>query len=308
MNLTKELENILKASEKIQFDYTRDPRRYFYLRPSSFPYCGFRKALEFDFEKPLKENLASSYFTGVGTSAHSTFQRFMGKTGSLVGDWECKKCGNKTTFSTNSICKKCGSEMLYEELELRIKNTLLGHTDGLVKLKVKGKAKYFVIDFKTTSLKKVYASKYNKTIFPLRANVYQIQNYVPALEIQYSIKIDGYALIYLPRDLPLGSNVKIVEKIFTEEEKENLHKALSRTIKIHRRALVADTKEDYKLLEKYKLCKSAADYKANWHDTYSPCPYAKNCFSDMKKIIKDRIPKGALIELASAPIRKELGL
>jgi hypothetical protein len=314
MNFVKLIEGALKDAEK-QVDWSaKDPGRVFYLRPSSFPYCGLKKALSIDeLTEERQETLASNYYTGVGTTTHSVFQKYVGLTGKLVGDYKCltATCKNKgilKEFTTDSICKVCKKPMLYEELSFKLKS-LIGHTDGILKFVVDKKDYYVVIDFKTTSTRKIWEDR-KKTVFPYKGNVSQIEVYVTTIEEKYKISISGYSLIYLPRDAPLGRNVKVCYTSLTKSKKEEMSKKLFRTIKIHTKAIKATTVEDFEVLKKYKMCKSLADYNENYKDAYNPCPHVSKCFKEDKidTVIARRLKDFEYPLLSHAPskIQKDL--
>ncbi len=313
MNFVKLIEDSLKDAEK-QVDWSKkDPGRVYFLRPSSFPYCGLKKALAIDeLEEDRQETLASNYFTGVGTTTHSVFQKFVGLTGKLVGDYKCinTKCSKHNIlneFTTESICSTCKKSMLYEELAFKLKS-LLGHTDGILKFVVDKKDYYVVIDFKTTSLRKIWDDR-KKKVFPYKGNVSQIEVYVTTIEEKYKIDISGHALIYLPRDAPLGRNVKVCFTPLSTKKKEEMHKKLMRTIKIHSKAIKAESVEDFEVLKKYKMCKSVGDYNTNYKDDFNPCPHLSKCFSDkIDKVIEKRLKDYSYPLLSHAPkkIQKEL--
>lgn len=313
-----------KVAENVVLDLPTDPYRLFFLRPSSFPYCGLRFFLDFPqkLDQPRLQKLASAYFTEVGTLVHSIFQRFSAKRGKIVGDWKCvnKDCRHVIKFGTYTACPKCNSEMEYLELEFAYKKTVLGHSDTLYRFSPKDKNKglHAIWDYKTTSRKKIDEDNYaesrgNKRHLPYKTNVAQIETYIPLTEAQYGVSVDYWSLIYLARDLPLGQGRKIITKAISSKEKVRLRENLDRTVKIHRKVLVAKKAVDVDLLQKYKLCSSAEDYKKNWHDDNSPCPFSAVCFKqkELNKTIKTTLSKHKvfpIIEHAPPKVRETLGL
>lgn len=312
--MQKLLHKLLDDAEAHVVDYTVTPDRFFFMRPSGFPYCGLRKLLTAPkiLEDGQTSGLASAYFTSVGTAAHTAFQEYMGKSGKIVGDWYCRACKTRTQFTTFQRCK-CGNDPQYDELEIRYKNTVVGHLDGLVKVDVGGKTVYIVIDYKTATASKVKAGLKNKSIFPYAYNVQQIRRYVILMEKCFGIEIAGWALIYLNRDIPLGKNNRnIVYHPMKRSEKRILDAEMDSWVKTHRMVLRARTREHFDAVKDRKLCTSDADYTKNWHNDYSPCPVRPVCF-DAKRLNKkiDRVlPDDVfpLINMADAGLRDRLNM
>lgn len=309
------IENYLDKSATTYAASDTDPMRYWTLRPSGFPYCGLRKLLSAgqDMETPRLEQLSSDYFTSVGTTTHSVFQRFAGLAGSMLGDWKCKnkKCGFLLKFSTYKRCPKCDFDVEYKELEVKYKDTVVGHIDNLYRINVKmgNKSPHALIDYKTTMLKRVKAKK---SPFPYGGNVAQIEKYVPLAEDQYGIKIDWWSLIYLARDAPFKFGRKVIVHALTEAEKNKHRKILDRWVKVHRHVLIAETAEDFAYVRKYKFCESEQDYSARYRDEYNECPYRNDCFDDglMDKVINEKRKHKVypLIQHIPEYVKKELKL
>jgi len=281
------LHQALDDAEVEIVDHVVKPDRFFFLRPSGFPYCGLRKLMSAPdtLIEGQNSNLAGSYFTSVGTAAHTVFQSHIGRLGEVVGDWKCKHCGKFTKFTTFKKCD-CGHKPEYEELEIEYKNTVVGHLDGLVRLKERtpdGKRKYVVIDYKTATGAKIKKGLTDPTVFPYEYNVQQIKRYVILMELCFGIHVEGWALIYLNRDVPLGrKNRHIVYREVKDAEKAELVAEMKRWIRIHRRVLQAHTREDFDYVKDNKLCKSHKDYTENWESPYQPCPCLPYCFNSQK--------------------------
>jgi hypothetical protein len=317
--LRMQLDQVLDAAEEEEVDMYFDPKRFYFLRPSSFPYCGLRRFLEAPkkMTTPSKDGLARAYFTRVGKTVHSVFQKFVGMGGAIVGDWKCTnaKCKHIERFTTYARCTKCGSSVKYLELEVKMGRTVIGHLDGLWRLTPKKglKSIHIPIDYKTTSIKKIWKHRDTGTQYPYKGNVAQIEAYVPLLEEQYKIFISHWALVYAARDVPFRSGRVIILREVNATKKKRLLRKLKKTIKIHRRMLQSDTREDVAILQKHKLCKSKQDYQEKYLDPYNPCPYLDACFRPaMDGIIDKALKKNKkvypLIETASPKIRREMRL
>lgn len=279
------LHKLMDDAEAEIVDHPITSDRFFYMRPSGFPYCGLRKLLTAPriLTEGQTSELAGAYFTSVGTAAHTTFQSHIGRNKFIVGDWKCNECGKFTKFHTFRLCK-CGAKPEYEELEVKYRNTVVGHLDGLVKLKMGDRWVYIVIDYKTATKSKIEKGRSDQTVFPYAYNVQQIKRYVVLLEMCYDIKVHGWALIYLNRDVPLGENNRnIVYVTVSKEEKKALKKELDDWVDTHRLVLKAHKLKHFKEIEARKLCSSARDYKDNWMNDYSRCPIEPFCF-DSKRL------------------------
>lgn len=279
------LHQLLDAAESQIVDHPINPGRFFFMRPSAFPYCGLRKLLTAPriLTNGETSDLAGGYFTSVGTAAHETFQSHIGRNTFIVGDWKCKECGRMRKFRTYKRCK-CGGKPVYQELEVKYKNTVVGHLDGLVKVKIGDETVYIVIDYKTATTSKITKGRTDPTVFPYAYNVQQILRYVVLMELCYGVNVHGWGLIYLNRDVPLGErNRKIVYVKVSDEEKKALKRELDEWVKTHRMVLRAHKLEHFKEIESRKLCASAKDYRTNWMNDYSKCPIEPFCF-DSKRL------------------------
>lgn len=275
-----------------------DVKRREELHPSSFPYCGYRHAmeqLEFGDAETGENSAMMLYYVNVGSAAHLVFQEFMGKLGKrhgvagrIIGDWKCTntECGHVLEFSTYKKCPKCKSDTEYEELGVKYRKRTVGHTDGLYKIR----GKYWVIDYKTSSIRAIeYYQKTGKG-FPYTSNKYQIRSYIAYLEHKYGIEIEGWALIYAARDNP-STHYAIVGDTLHDDDR----KWVSRYIKIsdemfhivrERVATLDVTEQDIENLCKYKLCDSMSFYEDNVYDKFDPCPYATKCFTKAEYFLR----------------------
>lgn len=146
------------------------------LRVSGFPYCGLKSAFTKMRAKTVGEkeedtNSGKEHFTGTGTNMHLVFQRWMGNTGTVLGNWKCynKDCGHEKRLSRSNKCPKCKSEMEYIEIDVKMFKHVSGHIDGVWR---SPEGKYFVIDYKTTSTRMLASP-----MLPYAKNVAQITSY-----------------------------------------------------------------------------------------------------------------------------------
>lgn len=302
------------ACETVLSEHPADPRRFFFLRPSSFPFCGVRKFLDWP-ETLESEGLTHMdanmlFYVTVGHAFHEVFQELLGKHGQIIGDWQCYQCKTTKEFTTYSRCLRCKSPMRYRELKVTYKKTLIGHVDGLYLDKTTNT--YWVVDYKSTSSRSLFFHR-KKPKFPYKNNVHQIVSYVPLLEQKYGIKVSGYMLVYLPRDNPFQAKLVCI-KATGPKAKDAVVQRLDKWVKAHRKALRVSSMSEFRELEKLKLCTSDRDYMENYHSDYNPCEHRGVCFkakaleAKAEKVIKLCRSKLPMITQAPLKIQNELGI
>jgi hypothetical protein len=201
--------------------------------------------------------------------------------------------------------------MKYHELEVWYRDTLVGHVDGVIRLipKMGRKSPHIVLDYKTTSLRKVTSKP---SPFPYVGNKSQIEKYVPLIERQHGLNVVGWVLIYLARDIPANSGVKLVYTPMSSKIKERHMDEIRKWTKLHRRLLTATTRKDFELLYKHRLCHDRVAHDKMFTLDYEICKYANQCFTEegreflMKRVSKFKV--WPLIEHAPDHIRKKLDL
>lgn len=286
-------------------------RRIEELHPSSFPFCGIKYALSLAttgdgsfFDMPA----TMEYYCSVGTVAHLIFQKHMrllsgnGKsTPVMIGDWTCPECGHLNVFRPYHSCKKCKSPSIRgevarlsgDEISVQLGQRTTGHTDDVVRIN----GKYYVVDYKTSSVMLIGMYKKFGKALPYRSNVRQIESYVALLERKYNIKISGWFLMYISRDTP-DREYAIIGDTIDEDKREYLHdyldtcdKAFSSARKYIAPAInegipmfdgnTSKVDKYVKVLYKNKLCSCRKFYEEEVHDKYDPCPFAETdmCFN-----------------------------
>ena len=303
---------ILEAELNRALSHIKDERRSEYrhnqnihleLHPSGFPACILRRFLLLAKVGPFENHWAKGqgeYYTSVGSTVHTMMQKWMGTKLSIIGDWVCKKCGDIQKFSTASNC--CGKPRHYEELGVTYKKTIKGHIDGLVIIK----GKYYLIDYKTSSVKKITEQLENGGVYPLRSNYHQIQSYVVLLEKCYNIQIEGWALIYLARDNPFANNF-----IYTEAVTDEMRKTQRKRVMLYEKQQNAHNEasgydENVEFLIKTKLCQSREEYDKEYKDDFNPCPFVDVCFkpNKFKKQVIEIVEESKFLPLINALIQK----
>lgn len=136
------------------------------VRPSSFPFCGRRYALErLGLTMPSDFRVQGNFYTEIGKAVHYVSQNAFAQTGRLWGFWLCARptCADRQArkffsespgfFPRNQTCPTCGaSKFEYEELTVADgKIGLRGHVDGVIVYKNFSS----VLEIKTAGDKKV---------------------------------------------------------------------------------------------------------------------------------------------------------
>lgn len=254
------------------------------LRVSGFPFCGLRAAYERMADiKPDPENTTSmEYYTSVGTSAHEVFQRSLGVRGRIYGNWKCRdeKCRGKRKFSLNSECPKCGKEMEYVEFEVTAFRHVSGHTDGLYLDLMK---RNWLIDYKTSSMRVLNYQKSNPTL-PYRKNVQQIESYVPMMEHQYNIDVQGWMLGYVPRDDPKTICVKGCA--MSQKKKDAAWQRIKLYDDQYEEVLNLNSLSQLRYLRDTKFCRNYDHYLRDMKG-FKACPLEGVCFtSHLSRVLR----------------------
>lgn len=249
------------------------------LRVSGFPYCGLRDAYNkiTDHVEPDGDAM-KDFYCSVGTTAHETFQRFLGSAGQIYGDWKCRNtsCQHVVKFSCKNVCPKCDSEMEYVEFTVYLFTHVSGHTDGLFLDKA---GSWFVIDYKTSSVRVIESQKANPT-FPYASNKAQIESYVVMLEELLGITIEGWMLIYIARDRP--SLCKVVGALVSDTEKQEIYETIYKYDRQYDTVINLLTIKQLHYLERNKLCRDREHY-INDVKGFKACPLEAVCFTKQLK-------------------------
>lgn len=263
-----------------------DPTRLTNVRFSSFPFCGVRWFLELPslVTKASNKDFAFGYFTRVGTTVHEVIQEAFssltedGQSFSLLWDWKCKSCRHREGIlaaeAPSAECSACGINLGYsrEEHQIRFKGAV-GHVDTLIQVdlpaniaKVFGsKTGIIVADYKTTSTYNVT----KKDTLPYKSNVAQISKYAAVL--QKTLPVIGWALIYMPRDIPF--RYKVIGKFMDKLEGLKHRKDIIRYIDVHTRWSRAKSLAEIKELFDARPCQRADSIPEEFAD----CDHCKSC-------------------------------
>lgn len=255
------------------------------LRVSGFPFCGL-KTLYYRLEgKQEKFDSGKEFYCSVGTAAHLVFQRWLGNKGRVYGNWKCrdKECGNFEEFSATAKCPDCGKEREYEEFTVKAFKHVSGHLDGVWKA---SDGKYYVIDYKTSSSKNLWAHRKRSKIFPYVKNKIQIMSYCALIEHTHDIKIAGWILVYVARDNPM--DFEPVMGTVTAKRKAAIYRRIEHYDKVWD-VLQRFKKKDLQFIIDNKDCKDH-DYYLEYQKGMEGCPLAPVCFTkQLKPVMLDLI-------------------
>lgn len=247
------------------------------LRVSGFPYCGLRHAyLKLTNYVEPPSDAMMSYYTGVGTAAHSVFQRWLAASGKVYGAWYCKPCRRKVRFGCTHLCSKCGSEMEYVEFTVTAFDHVSGHLDGVFKDK---NGEFWVIDYKTSSTFVIDSQRRNPTL-PYVKNLHQIRTYVPLIEKQFDIKVAGWILVYCARDTP--TKIHVESGRLSEKTKANIIKRVKSYDDQYQVVQTLSTPKQLDYLCKTKFCTSHEHYLEHMKG-FKACPLESVCFTKQLK-------------------------
>jgi len=156
--------------------------------------------------------------------------------------------------------------MSYEEFTVKAFRHLSGHLDGIYR---STSGHWFVVDYKTSSVKTIEMQKHTKTL-PYNHNVSQIVAYCSLIELEWDIKISGWLLHYLARDSPATSHVTVGGLVSTKSKMLELEKM--RVWDEHYNIVThLNSLNHLKVLVKEKPCKTLKFYEKEYH-SFTPCP------------------------------------
>lgn len=266
-----------------------DKSRLLNIRFSQLPFCPIRWFLSIPGGSARKSRkpFGFAYFTSVGTTVHTVFQDVIQSIDlphgfEIIADWKCKSCSTVHSFSVKpEACVSCKSTAFsFEEHEIDIKwpkrrVRALGHVDCILRYPISKTAfSYFVIDFKTTSLKASSAKEMKIS----EAYRFQLLSYVSAIQHQQKVKVSAAALVFIPRDSPFKSRVVMVD--FDSQELRSMGNHMSKSTKTLETLQSISTIED---LEPFILSRPCAETVPK---EYEGCQYAKQCAGNDKGCTK----------------------
>jgi hypothetical protein len=262
--------------------HKKDLSRLYNLRCSQLPFCPRSVLADFGIKgKYQSMDMSMAYYTSVGTTVHTVMQTYLAMSGRFLADYECRICKKKYPLSHVHEC--CGTPTHYEEVSidvgtktlkngLRVKG-IQGHIDGIFK---DSKGKYWIVDFKTTTL----FGAPGKERSPGEGYTRQIRAYAVLLKKQYGIRVRGVMLVFIPRDNPRPEKLAVWEQVLSDKDFEIGKEELKADRKLHRKTMVAQTVEEVMELAKTKCGSPYCDY----------CKMGKSAFKQIAKRIVKKLP------------------
>jgi hypothetical protein len=289
---------------------TKEP----HIRPSMAPACALKTFIKIangigaGGEWELDDNFMMDYYTSVGTTTHEVFQKWVGRTGKMLGNWSCLCQGTKLVkirhgreitkeqrpvvylkkITAAKPCPHCGAEMKYEEVQIE-EAGYGGHVDGILEFGEGKKKWHIVIDFKGTNADKIKRDNPQRPEYPDPKHTKQISIYAWALKQKEELNIIGWALLYTSRDTPIPKN-KFIPHFMTDsdwDEAQELYDSQVKQVRILYKSL--DDGNITRLL-KHKLCPDHKFYRKKVASRYHECEYSGQCFSApvaMKKLLQE---------------------
>lgn len=250
-----------------------DPERLYNLRCSQLPYCPRSVIINYATRGMFfAMDMRMAYYVGVGHAVHEVMQSYLSLSGAFLADYKCRDCGTAYPLSHQFEC--CGFPTKYDEVLISYKG-VVGHIDAIFKDK---QDRYWIVDFKTTSLK----SAPSKMRRPGDNYSRQVRAYAYLLWKQYGIKVEGVMLVFLPRDTPWQPS--IWEYVMKPADWPAA-----------RDELIADRKRHKDTMSS----KSLADFRKLFV-TNCGNPYCEPCKTDVQKLLKTLAQR-----LDKFPIKKE---
>lgn len=240
----------------------KDLSRLQSIRASQLPFCPLNYVLNAARGGPNGVmNFHMAYFTKVGTVVHEVMQRYHGKSGKFLADWQCHYCGKWKRMSHSPMC--CNKLSEYHEIQIRHR-WVVGHIDGVFR---DSQGNYWILDYKTTSNAAVGAGK---VLNPGRGYTEQVEAYAFAIQEQYGIKIKGVNLMFIVRDNPTTPHIWTRE--LNEKDYRNIGRRLQRYTEQHKKAYLVHTKDQLKWAWRNRLC-LPTEIEANAPN----CLYKRGC-------------------------------
>jgi hypothetical protein len=302
--IAKEFLGYFRSScESVLVNQDVEKKRIFFLRPSALPFCALRRFLTFA-EEGIKlqtdAQAAKMYYTSVGITTHTVFERIIGRGGRIIGNWRCHACGFTRELQTYRVCKKCKGPMQYEEVELS-KGSWRGHLDNIYVAK---NGEWWIIDYKTCRADFIFKKQYGAA----HSYIEQQNHYLVLLEEKLGKKIAGWMLVYLARENPLKMQ-RIVQRRMNEETKAKMLQENKLYSRLHKKIFLIKDITEVKSLYRTKRCGDIREHDRIFR--FNSCKYKDVCFNEKTMIDRVRIimknnSKLPLIQFMPKNIRKEL--
>lgn len=205
------------ASKLLRFlDITTVEERRYQIRASGLPFCPRRHSLSTVLKKKHLPTSSSEFIDDatltVGHTYHALLQKWMGRAGTIVGDWQCPGCKTEKKWREGAPrcktegCSHYGQDMVYEEIFLTDPETgLTAHPDGLF---FSPKGVLEGLEFKT-----IVQANLEDLSEPYESHLkYQAAAYAYLLNKIRGLRIKHFTFIYISRNLPQSHKVYYFKK------------------------------------------------------------------------------------------------
>lgn len=262
LTVKADLQRMYADAAKYELEYsTRDMSRLETIRASQLPFCPLEFVLSTAKNGPHQAmGFHMAYFTSVGTIVHEVMQRYHGKSGKFLANWQCPTCKKWRNLSLQPNC--CDTLSDYHEVQIRHK-WVTGHIDGIF---LDSQGQYWITDYKTTSSTLALSKEKN----PGRVYIEQVEAYAFAMQEQYNVPIKGVSLVFICRDNPTTPHIWAKE--LHESDYKQIGKRLEHYYHMHKLAYDAKSKTDLQQIWKQRMCKTGQE------DATAPnCPFKRGC-------------------------------
>lgn len=244
LSVATEVLQAYNAALDTHLTFPGDITRLRTIRPSQLPFCPlgfFVRVSKFGALQVM--DLEGSFYTKVGTAVHEVVQDYLAPSGKFLASWYCRHCGKKRLVSMKNEC--CDFPMAYNEIKINYKG-VVGHIDAVFKDK---KGRYWILDFKTSSIKGTPAKLKN----PGRVYIEQIETYALYLWLEHGIKVAGVMLMFIPRDNPKEPAVWARE--MDDADFRAVKMRIKTYKKMHKQVLAVETLKEALALIDWGKCK-----------------------------------------------------
>lgn len=239
-------------------------KKEFQLRPSMMPDCSLlmlRQLImgeqEWDFN--------GDYYTNIGTVVHTVMQKWFVQHTDAIGNWKCGVCGASKKLARKSVC--CDQLMDYEEIEVEWER-IKGHIDMIIGNDVK-----HVVDFKTTSLKKLDGPL--NYLVPLKYKI-QILIYTFIVEELYTWTMNSPSLVFIARDDP--SKFKEVTVEYNNRVRQQIKQFLLSQITAYKAAKYSFNRQNIEKAYAHRACVDEDHYSSIVKPMFfKDCPLKNIC-------------------------------
>lgn len=121
-----------------QYEKRQSQRDWQHLHPSQLaktdwcPRANFYQLTDTAESNPSRNTIRKLNIFAEGNNIHTKWQDWMWKTGCLIGNWRCNRCGHGWMAKSPLICPECGHvDIVYKEVPIYDdEHHLRGHADG----------------------------------------------------------------------------------------------------------------------------------------------------------------------------------